>query len=134
MAEGIERDHLNIKEKKDKFFYVNLGPKSNFWDRDPDDGGAIKGVVPEKANLGVLFNLKKKGFFIPGVIKDIKDIENRETKKIDVGLDSFWVLREGDEVFVNKSSLGYRLEEIKKKKGGQYRQPTLSKKVFKKVS
>ncbi len=59
----IEREHLNLKEKKDKFFYVNLGPGSDLWDKDPDDGGAIKGVVPEKANLGVLFNLKSKGIF-----------------------------------------------------------------------
>ena len=130
----IERDYLNLKEKKDKFFYVNLGPGSDLWDRDPDDGGAIKGVVPEKANLGVLFNLKNRGFFISGVVKDIEDIENRETEKIDVGLDDFWILRKGDNVFINKSSLGHRLEKIKEDKNENYKQPILSQKVFKKAS
>ena len=130
----IERGYLNLKEKKDKFFYVNLGPGSNLWDKDPDEGGAIKGIVPEKANLGVLFNLKSKGFFISGMIKDIEDIENRETKEIDVGLDDFWILRKGDNVFINKSSLGHRLEKIKEDKNENYKQPILSQKVFKKAS
>ena len=130
----IERGYLNLKEKKDKFFYVNLGSGSNLWDNDPDEGGAIKGVVPEKANLGVLFNLKSKGFFISGMIKDIEDIENRETKEIDVGLDDFWILRKGDNVFINKSSLGHRLEKIKEDKNENYKQPILSQKVFKKAS
>jgi len=130
----IEREPFSLKEKKDKFFYVNLGPGSDLWDRDPDDGGAIKGVVPEKANLGVLFNLKNRGFFISGVVKDIEDIENRETEKIDVGLDDFWILRKGDNVFINKSSLGHRLEKIREDKKGNYKQPILSQKVFKKAS
>ena len=130
----IERDFFNLKEKKDKFFYLNLGPGSNLWDKDPDEGGAVKGVVPRNANLGVLFNLRKGKAFVPGIVKDIKDIENRETEKIDVGLDDFWILRKGNNVFINKSSLGHRLEKIKEDKKGNYKQPVLSQKVFKKAS
>ncbi len=68
------------------------------------------------------------------MIKDIEDIENRETKEIDVGLDDFWILRKGDNVFINKSSLGHRLEKIKEDKNENYKQPILSQKVFKKAS
>jgi len=68
------------------------------------------------------------------VVKDIEDIENRETEKIDVGLDDFWILRKGDNVFINKSSLGHRLEKIREDKKGNYKQPILSQKVFKKAS
>lgn len=129
--------NVGIKEKlaqKESFLNAKLVSGTDLFSSDPDkSNNYIKGVVPKEAAIRVLFSFKdkKKSFgkgssFVDCSVNKIQDVENKNNESLEVGVDQFWILRNGSHVFVNKSSLGYKMAHIKEKKRPEFKQTSIT--------
>ncbi len=137
---GLALKETIKKEKKPDFATLTLESGKDIYREEPDKRNrrglyAIKGVIPERATIQIRVNFAQPGDFLPCGVLKICDIPNRETKVLNIGLDTNWEIESAIKtkkglkirswVFVNRYSLRHRERRLREAKRPEFKQPQI---------
>ena len=146
---GLSFKEVTKKERKPDFATLIFEEGKDIFREDPDkrrrgERGVPKGRIPPGATIQVRVNFARPGDFLPCAVMKINDIPNKETRFLNVGVDEDWVIKKPIKtkkrleiqswVFANKYSLRHRQRRLREAKRPDFKQPSLSDKVFRKAS